>query len=99
MSIYGQRRLRSNPADVCKSLRKVRNVTRRIFCRLFPAGHETTACVTLNKAHTECTSLVCTFHCYSCSLPRAVNKVFSLGVLTFTTHYKQLCAICSILQI
>ena len=24
---------------------------------------------------------------------RAVDKFFSLGVLTFTTHYKQLCAV------
>ena len=32
---------RSNPADVCKGPRKARNVTRRIFRRLFPAGHET----------------------------------------------------------
>ena len=32
---------------------------------------------------------------------RAVDKFFSLGVLTFTTHYKQLCAVamCYILQI
>ena len=29
MSIYGQCRLHSNPADVCKSTRKARNVTRR----------------------------------------------------------------------
>ena len=42
MSIYGQRQLCSNPADMCKSPRKARNVTRRIFLRLFPAGHETT---------------------------------------------------------
>ena len=42
MSIYGQCRLHSNPADVYKSPRKVRNVTRQIFRRLFPAGHETT---------------------------------------------------------
>ena len=41
MSIYGQRQPRSNPADVCKSSRKARNVTRPIFRRLFPAGHET----------------------------------------------------------
>ena len=32
---------------------------------------------------------------------RAVDKVFSLGVLTFTTHHKQLCAVamCYIFQI
>ena len=41
-SIHGQRWPRSNPADVCKSPRKVRNVTRRIFRRLFLAGHKTT---------------------------------------------------------
>ena len=28
-------------ADMCKSPRKARNVTRRIFRRLYPAGHET----------------------------------------------------------
>ena len=41
-SIYGQRRLRSNPADVCKS---PRNVPYRFSVgyihRLYPAGHET----------------------------------------------------------
>ena len=42
MSIYGQCRPRLNPADVCKSPRKARNVTRWIFRRLFPAGHEAT---------------------------------------------------------
>ena len=42
MSIYGQCQPCSNPADVCKSPRKAHNVTRRIFRRLFPAGHETT---------------------------------------------------------
>ena len=35
-------RLCSNSGDVCKSPRKVRNVTRRIFHRLYPAGHQTT---------------------------------------------------------
>ena len=32
---------------------------------------------------------------------RAVDKFFSLGVLTFTTHHKQLCAVamCYIIQI
>ena len=39
--MYGQSRLCSNPADVCKRPRKARNVTRRIFRRLHPAGHET----------------------------------------------------------
>ena len=37
-SIYGQRRPRSNPADVCKSPRKACNVTRWIFRRLFRLG-------------------------------------------------------------
>ena len=27
----------------------------------------------------------------------AVDKFFSLGVLTFTTHHKQLCAVCYVL--
>ena len=44
MSIYGQRWPHSNPADVCKSPRKTHNITRQIFCRLVPAGHETTVC-------------------------------------------------------
>ena len=38
---------RSNPADVCNSPRKACNVTRQIFRRLFPAGHET------NETHDE----------------------------------------------
>ena len=48
-SIYGQRWPRSNPADVCKSPRKAHNVTRWIFRRLFPAGHETRG--SLNPLH------------------------------------------------
>ena len=43
MSIHGQCRLRSNPADVRKSPRKAHNVTRQNFSRLFLAGHETRA--------------------------------------------------------
>ena len=31
----------SSPADVCSNPRKARNVTRRIFRRLYLAGHET----------------------------------------------------------
>ena len=41
MSIYGQRRPRSNPTDICKSPRKACIVTRWIYRRLFPAEHET----------------------------------------------------------
>ena len=41
-SIDGQRWPHSNSADVCKSPRILPYVTRRIFRRLFPAGHETT---------------------------------------------------------
>ena len=47
-SIYGHRRPHSNPADVCKSPRKARNV---IFRRLFPAGHETMANIQVAPAH------------------------------------------------
>ena len=42
-SIYGQRRPHSNPADVCKSPRIQPYFTRRIFHRLYPAGHETSS--------------------------------------------------------
>ena len=42
-SIYGQCRPRSNHADACKDPRKARNVTRLLFRRLFPFGHETSA--------------------------------------------------------
>ena len=58
MSIYGRRRPRSNPADVCKSPRKVRNVTRQIFRRLFPAGHETICLRMMWPCHT--CRVVCT---------------------------------------
>ena len=48
--------LQHNPADVCKSPRKVRNVTRQIFHRLFPAGRETkvsVACSTETQAYEQ----------------------------------------------
>ena len=51
-SIYGQRQPRSNPADVCKNPRKACNVTRRIFRRLFPAGHEIKKTYTVTYVYT-----------------------------------------------
>ena len=32
-------------------------------------------------------------HDFALGICRAVDKYFSLGVLTFTAHYKQLCAV------
>ena len=41
----------SNPADVYKSPRKASNVTRLIFLRLLPAGHETSEEEKQNKTY------------------------------------------------
>ena len=78
MSIYGQRWPRSNPADLCKSPRKVRNVTRRIFHRLFPDGHDTKCDQTLPLT---VKGVACIFPCYGLIMAAEVKGKIVLDLL------------------